>query len=121
MNRREAMLLFAAYVGLGESLAAQGTLSAEEQKLQSELATLARRVYSEEGIPMFLACENLTGAQPNSQTQPGKLNHNVATAFHRYAAEWQHMHPDAKVADVAKIVELLANRDFTAGGLETSL
>jgi hypothetical protein len=125
MNRREALLLFAAgCVVLRDALAQSAqTLSPEEEKLQAELNMLAQRVYSEEGIPMFLACENLAGDQPKSRVQQGSspMNQKVVAAFHRYAAEWQRIHPDAKESDVAKIVELLANRDFVAGGGETSL
>ncbi len=97
--------------------------SPADDSLSADLARLQGRVYSEEGIPMFLACENLAASHtpPEHEPFPSALNKKVASAFHRYAAEWQHIHPNAPATDVAKIVELLADRDFAAGGKESSL
>ena len=95
-----------------------------DDSLSAALNRLGARVYSEEGIPMFLACENLGPNQTSparAPVPPTPLNETVASAFHRYADEWQHTRPDAPVTDVAKIVELLAYRDFAAGGAEKSL
>jgi hypothetical protein len=94
-----------------------------QDSMKEDLARLGGHVYSEEGIPMFLACENLAAGQTSRDrgTPPSALNEKIATAFHRYASEWQRMHPDAPAGDAAKIVELLAGRDFAAGGTERSL
>ncbi len=72
---------------------------------------------------MFLACENLAANQtsPELGRVPSPLNKKVSSAFHRYATEWEAIRPEAPATDVAKIVELLADRDFSAGGTETSL
>ena len=72
---------------------------------------------------MFLACENLS---PNHTllaplAPPSVLNKKVASAFQRYVDEWQHLHPEAPASDVAKIVEVLADQDFSKGGTERSL
>ncbi len=94
-----------------------------DDAMRADLARLGGHAYSEEGIPMFLACENLAASQtsPDRALLPSALNKKVASAFHRYAAEWQRIHPEAPATDVAKIVELLADRDFAEGGTERSL
>ena len=95
-----------------------------DDSLSAALNSLGTRVYSEEGIPMFLACENVGPNQtsPEHSLMPTTpLNQMLASAFHHYADEWQHDKPNAPVTDVAKIVELLAYRDFTAGGVEKTL
>ena len=92
--------------------------------LSEDLKRLDARVYSEEGIPMFLACENLGPNQTSSEhppSPPTHLNVILASAFHRYADQWQHTRTDAPNADVARIVELLADRDLAAGGIEKTL
>jgi hypothetical protein len=88
-----------------------------------DLAQIGAHVYSEEGIPMFLACENTAAAPASSAAErtPSDLNRKVSSAFERYTHAWQHAHPHAPASDVAKVVELLAGRDFASGGLETSL
>ncbi len=94
------------------------------ESLSTALSRLGKRVYSEEGIPMFLACENLEPTQTSTERTPlpsTPLNEKVASAFHHYADEWQRTRPNAPATDVAKIVELLAYRDFAAGGAEQSL
>ena len=91
-----------------------------EAQLQADMTRLATRVYSEEGIPMILACEDLTAKKP---VVPASrvMNAAVAPAFHRYVEAWQHMHPDAPVGDVAKLTELLAYRDFAGHGKDVNL
>ena len=111
--------------------AANGSISSDAQltdtrddRLSADLKRLDARIYSEEGIPMFLACENLGPNQTSPErvpVPPTPLNEKVASAFHQYSAQWQHSRPDAPVTDVAKIVELLAYRDFAAGGAEKTL
>ncbi len=94
-----------------------------EESVNADLARVGAHTYSEEGIPMFLACINL-GAKQNETTRaatPSPLNRKVGTAFQRYTGEWHRMHPNAPATDVAKIVEVLADQDFNMGGLEKSL
>lgn len=89
----------------------------------TDLSRIGAHVYSEEGIPMFLACENLAdgGTSPGPAAAPSELNKKVDAAFRRYTREWQRQHPKASAEDVAKIVEFLADRDVTRGGMEPSL
>jgi hypothetical protein len=89
----------------------------------ADLSRIGAHVYSEEGIPMFLACENIAegGPAPGVASAPSELNKKVGAAFARYAREWQRLHPKASAEDVAKIVEFLADRDVTSGGMESSL
>ena len=91
-----------------------------EDLLRKDLERLSSRVYSEEGIPMILACENLVPGQQSSAASTD-LNRNFASAFRRDADIWQRLHPNAAPNVVAKILELLADRDFNAGGMEKAL
>ncbi len=90
--------------------------------MNADLARLGQHVYSDEGIPMFLACQDLGASKATAlSASSADLNRKVASAFHRYAAEWHRLHPDAPASEVAKIVEILADRDFQEGGREQSL
>lgn len=84
-----------------------------------DLTRLGSRVYSEEGIAVFLACENLARRPDGSAgalPAPTALNHSLATTFRKYAEVLPRVRPDVVEGDVAKLVELLADRDFTGGG-----
>lgn len=96
------------------------TESTFEAQLQADMTRLATRVYSEEGIPMILACEDLTAKKPVVPASKA-MNAAMAPAFHRYVEAWHDLHPDAPVGDVAKLAELLAYRDFTNHGKDTNL
>ena len=128
MNRRKAMTTLAGARLLAPLLDAAGAGAQQEGTaaagVTKELDRLSKRVYSEEGIPMFLVCENVAGkggGATNNAPADKDLNRIVAPAFRRYAAEWERMHPNASSADVAKIVEFLADRDFAQGGKEKTL
>ena len=141
INRRGALLslVIAAFGRAGFGFAHKGTvgarvaqansvpsdtqaLNAAEGRLQQDLERLSGRVYSEEGIPMVLACENLVPSQTTSTAfVPTALNRNLSSAFRRDTNTFEHMKPDASAADIAKIIEMLADRDFSAGGLEKTL
>ena len=105
-----------------QALALMGT-AALAKDVNTDLAHIGTRVYSEEGVAMFLACENLAtvGTSPDEAPAPSALNQKVASGFQRYAREWQHSHPDAVVGDVAKILEVIADKDFSDGGREPNL
>ena len=85
-------------------------------RLREDLARLAPRAYSEEGIPVFLACEDLmpsTSGQSVAALTP--FNAAFAADLRKNAAAWQRIHPDATEADVGKLIEVLADRDFAGG------
>jgi hypothetical protein len=123
MSQRRGFLVSISRAALGGLawLFARGEVSAQaakpadnfDDRLSSALAGLSKRVYSEEGVAMFLACENRTA----KQTLPtSSLNSNIQSAFRRSADAWHRMHPQAPAKDAAKIVELLAYQDFANGG-----
>ena len=93
---------------------------AVDERLRQDLARLAPRAYSEEGVPVFLACEDLVTAK-TSQESTAELtpfNKTLASDFRKTAEAWRRIHPDAPYTDVAKVIEVLADRDFTGGGTE---
>lgn len=95
-----------------------------DERVAAEMSRLSSRVYSEEGIPMLLACENLVPPATAGKTPvlpTTAFNKVFSSAFHRYAVAWQRLHPDATEDDVPKVLELLADLDFAAGGKETAL
>ena len=111
MKRREA--LFAMLAATCGALRARAAVS-----LPHSGPDVAPRAYSEEGVPVFLACENLLTVA-TSQSRPVTLtpfNAAVASDFRQRAEAWQRSHPDATADDVAKLIEALAERDFAAGG-----
>ena len=91
-----------------------------DQHLLADMKRLGTRVYSEEGIPMILACEDLTGGSRASLPLT-PMNVAVSQAFHGYVDAWEHLKPDPPPGDVAKLLELLADRDFSGGGKDTNL
>ncbi len=144
MDRRGATVIFgmAAFVGMGWLVARRlrfaqpaeahtsptvfesEPVNAFDERLRADLARLKTRVYSEEGIPMFLVCENLalkTASQASAAAPSPTVNKTLASAFRRYADAWQRIRPDAPASDVAKLVEALADRDFANGGDGKSL
>jgi|GEM_PF-3013521 len=87
--------------------------------LLAELARLEARAYSEEGIPVFLACEDLAGTANGAPAgfTPGPMNAGLAEAYRNYAALLPGLERERTEYDAAEIVELLAERDFNAGGV----
>ena len=91
-------------------------------RLREQLDALATRVYPEEGIPMFLACEDLASSEARDcHPALGELNGRLAEEFRRDAEAWALTQPDAIDKDAARIVEKFAYCDFVAGGSRDSL
>jgi hypothetical protein len=86
--------------------------------LEEDLTRLRQRAYSEEGIPVFLLGENLAAEPPASRPNPSEQRARItmANAFREHAEIFQALHPNATGSDVAKIVEVLAERDFGPPG-----
>ena len=101
-------------LALAERLAA---VSAAEQ-LFAELARVEARAYSEEGIPMFLACEDLAlgNAGVPAGFAPTDENETLAAAYRANAALLPKLEREMTEYDAANLVELLALEDFEAGG-----
>lgn len=91
-----------------------------DERFLADMKRMGTRTYSEEGIPMLLACEDLTITKPSTY-KPTAQNVAVATAFHKYVEAWQKAKPDAPATDVPKLLELLAVRDFSDGGKDANL
>ncbi len=139
MNRRKALVAIAAATGSAVSSKAalarllesgqaphQGpsgappkeAISAVDARLREDLARLAPRAYSEEGIPVFLACEDFVRGRTSRQSAATLTPFNAAFAsdLRKNAEAWQRIHPDATDADIGKLIEVLADRDFAGGG-----
>ena len=91
-----------------------------EEQLEAEMTRLADRVYSEQGIPMILACENLV-PRPSMSSSSKATSAEFAPVFQRVVNVWERLRPAAPAADVASLVELLADRDFASGGRSAGL
>lgn len=123
INRRDALLAMGATVvgGLVTSVrasAAQGETRPPapeadnfDERIRKELAP---HEYSEEGIPVFLACEDLTTRRPALSP----LNAAVAAEMRRSGESMARVKSDAAAGDVGKLIEVLATRDFKGGGNE---
>ena len=89
-----------------------------DDRLRADLARLAPRAYSEEGIPMFLACVNLVTASTSHQIPKITLNPlsaALSSTLRRNAEAYRRIKPGLKGKDIAPLVEVLADRDFTRG------
>ena len=83
--------------------------------LQDDVQVLRGRDYSEVGVCMLLTGENLQTAVASKQDLGGR---RLAQVLGRYARTFIAAKPDAEEDDVAALVELVADRDFQAGGRE---
>lgn len=99
----------------------QATSATYDQQLQAAIDKVSGTEYSEVGVPMILACEDLTAKQPVPPRYSKLMNESVANAFQQYSDAWNRMHPDAPATDLPKLVELLSARDFRSGGKDDSL
>jgi hypothetical protein len=97
------------------------TTSAYDAQLQAAIDKISATEYSEVGVPMILACEDLTSSTPVPARYSKPMNDAVAGAFQRYTDSWNRMHPTAPATDLPKLVELLSARDFRSGGKDDSL
>lgn len=102
-------------------IVAPETTATYDAKLQGDMKQLSTRVYSEEGIAMILACEDLTARKPIGPSSSKKMNTVMSTTLQKYVDSWLRLHPDAPAGDLAKLVELLAYKDFAGGGKDTDL
>ena len=128
INRRTTLLAIAAACGTGLSHAALGRFAdtgptvpaadalklAGEADLRDDLARMGSpHEYSEEGVPVVLACVDLVAELAGKKgASATPFSAQIASDLRRYADEWQRLHPDAMESDAAKLIQILAERDF---------
>jgi hypothetical protein len=88
------------------------------ERLEDALSRIQSRAYSEEGIPVFLAGEDLAAESPGAPAgfAPDALNRRLAAAYRDHAELLPGLERDGTEHDAALLVELLAEQDFLAGG-----
>jgi len=130
INRRTTLVAIAAACGTVLSHAALGRFAdtgptvpaadapkpAGEAELRDNLARVGSHEYSEEGVPVFLACVDLMAEHVGKTgPSPTPFSAQIASDLRRYGDAWQRLHPDAPETDAAKVIEMLAERDFVRG------
>lgn len=87
--------------------------AALEKQLREDLAGLGSRAYSDDGIPVFLACEDVVAIKAHGRAAaPPASSQSVATELRRNGAAWLRIYPQAPATDISKLIEVLAERDF---------
>ena len=85
-----------------------------EQSLREDMARLGSRAYSEEGIPVFLACEDVVAAKTHRHAPPPPAwSQTVASDLRKNGEAWLRIFPNAPDTDISKLIEVLAERDFS--------
>lgn len=119
INRRHALLGMGAAMLGGTATAhaalkeAQPAPDIAQQSLDEQLRKdLTPREYSEEGVPVLLACEDLRSKA--AATTP--YNASLAHQMHANGDAMLRIRPDVKADDVALVMEVLAARDFRNAG-----
>jgi hypothetical protein len=85
--------------------------------MREDLARMGSHEYSDEGIPVFLACVDLAAEQAGKPPVPvPDFSRRFAADLRRYGDAWLQLHPDAPATDVSKVIEVLAERDFARDG-----
>lgn len=80
-------------------------------KLIAQMEALGARPYAEIGVPMFLVAEDLATEASSSMTEPGK-DDDMAVLFGRMAEALSSRKPELDASDIARLVELFADRYF---------
>ena len=107
-----------AVLGVQPQGAADGAI---DDRLRKDIARLAPRADSEAGVPVILACENLVSHETSQKVNPVRLttfNTALVSEFRQNAKAWERIQPNAPDTDVAKLIQILAYRDFADGGME---
>lgn len=81
-------------------------------QLLADMDRLGKRPYAEIGVPMFLVAEDLTGAAP--APKPDHRDAQLALLFAQAARAIQTRKPELSPSDVARLVEVIADRHFLA-------
>lgn len=82
--------------------------------MREDLARMAApREDSEVGVPVIIACVDVAAKKAGNPGAPANaFSAKLAADLRRYGDEWQRLHPDAKEGDVARLIQILAERDF---------
>jgi hypothetical protein len=91
----------------------------QAEDLLYELARLNARYYSEEGVAMVLACENLVPGAAESSADaffPGAMNHRFRSAFRHYAELLDALRVDLAAEDATAVIEFVSYKDFESRG-----
>ena len=91
----------------------------DAEQLLYELARMEARYYTEEGVAMVLACENLAAnpdGEPPDSFEPGEINEVFSSAFRQYSAQLGELRRDLTGQDAVAILEYLAWLDLAGGG-----
>jgi len=80
-------------------------------RLQADLAALKRPDGSEEGVAVLLVGENLAATERKLH-EGSSEGTKLAQDFRRIAEAYIQLQPAAPEADIPKLVEVLAHRDF---------
>ena len=89
------------------------------QALKDDLDALGARQYSEEGVAVFLFCEDVIGAKTGKpKAPPNELSAGIVAGLRDNGRAWKHLFPAGPAGDVNRLVEVLAVRDFNRDRLE---
>ena len=93
--------------------------TAGDEELRANVARMGTpREDSEVGVPVFLACEDLVAEQAGKPgAPPNAFSAQIAADLRRFGDEWLRLHPDAKEEVVARLIQILADRDFVRGAM----
>lgn len=82
------------------------------ERLLADMARLGERPYAQVGVPMFVVAEDLRGGPlpPLGEAWPA-----IAETFVRMGAVLDEQRPDAGPKDVARLIEVLADRHLLGG------
>lgn len=80
--------------------------------LFADMERLGQRPYAEIGVPMFLVAEDLSQEQSTTAKKRGEPE--LALLFAQAAEALQRRKPDIGPSDVARLVEVMADRYFLA-------
>lgn len=77
---------------------------------EADIVRLSRRTYAQEGVPMYLVPEDLTGQSPAAAPTPdGQILHDRFTLI---CAALEGRNGPLSSADIAHVLEVLADRHF---------
>jgi hypothetical protein len=111
--RRRALLSIVGGVSALASCSSTHTSDGKDdtgEALLNDLHRLSGRAYSEEGIPVFLLCENLAATEGFPVAEAGFVA--LAAKLAHYAELLPRVRRNLSEDDVPKLMELLADQDF---------